>query len=273
MRPLNHLAVAASLALVMSVPTPSCADFLSADTILIGSDMTQPPYNYYDENRAAAGLDSELLTLLAKEMGRDAKFLDVRFENLILGIQGGRFDVIASAMYVRPARAEVIDFIPYMKAGISFAARSDDTNPPRQPADMCGKRVGALKGSAEIGFLTAVSGECEAGTKPAVDIREFPSSPEASQALMSGNIDAQVNDAGQLKRAVDNSQSRLVISSTELFSPAVVGLGVKKDNSQVTIALEAALDKLKETGVYAKLLEKYNVSAPTKEEFEAALRK
>lgn len=266
---ISTLALSASLAMT----SMSQAEFLEGNTIVVGSDLTQPPYNYYDENKVESGFDSELLNALAEQMGKKTKFVDTRFENLILGLQGRKFDVIASAIYVKPARAEVIDFIPYMKAGVAIAARAGDANAPKLPEELCGKRIGVTKGSAEVNFLKLTSDQCVARSQKPIDAREYPTGPEIAQALMAGNVDAEVNDAGQLKRAVDNTGGRLAITSAELYFPAVVGLGVRKGNPEVKSALEEALKKIKENGQYDKLLKKYNLAAPTPEEIKAAMTK
>lgn len=57
-------------------------------------------------------------------------------------------------------------------------------------------------------------------------MREFPTSPEASQAVLSHAVDAQFEDAGVAKVAADKS-GKLVLTS-EIIYPVVVGLAVKK---------------------------------------------
>ena len=97
------------------------APTVEAGTLQIGSDLTYPPYNYFDESKQPAGFDVEFMTKMAKLANLKVKVLDTRFENLILGVKGNKFDVIASTLYVKPERVQQINFIPYMKTGVSIA--------------------------------------------------------------------------------------------------------------------------------------------------------
>lgn len=90
--------------------------FQQSGKITAGSDMTFFPYEYMENNKPA-GFDIELLNGLAKSMGREAVNIDTRFPNLIPGLQGGRFDITNSSMYITAERLKVIDMVPYLKSG------------------------------------------------------------------------------------------------------------------------------------------------------------
>ena len=94
----------------------SALAFQQNGKITAGSDMTFFPYEYMENNKPA-GFDIELLDGLAKTMGREAVNIDTRFPNLIPGLQGGRFDITNSSMYITAERLKVIDMVPYLKAG------------------------------------------------------------------------------------------------------------------------------------------------------------
>jgi polar amino acid transport system substrate-binding protein len=236
----------------------------------VGTDLTYPPYNYYNENKQPAGFDVEFMTALTKAAGLNAKFLDTRFENLIIGVKGNKFDVIASTLYVKPERAQQITFIPYMKTGVSIAVSKVSNFKPTEPEQLCGKKVASIKGAAWIANLKKVSETTCAG-KGAIDVREFPTSPEATQAVMSGGVDAQMEDSAVLQDASRKTNGRVVITSTQNLYPVVVGLGVNPQNKELADVLQKALDKIRASGDYQKLLAKYNVAAPTAEDFKAAI--
>lgn len=64
---------------------------------------------------------------------------------------------------------------------------------------------------------------CLKNGKPAITIQEFPTAPEASQALLSKNIGAQLEIAPAAQIIVDKSRGRLAISSTRLVYPLPLG--------------------------------------------------
>lgn len=237
-------------------------------TLSIGIDLTYPPYDYMDGGNPA-GFDVEVVQAIAERMKLKTKFLDTRFENLILGVRGSQFDVIASMLYVKPDRAKQIEFIPYVKTGVSIAATAKSGLSFATFKDLCGHVVGSIKGAAwleEIAKLNKT--DCK---DKQIDSREFPTSPEATQALLSGNIDAQIDDSAFLAVAAKKVSGRVKITSAEQLYPVVVGLGVRKDNSLLADEIRKALKELKADGSYDALLKAYNVAKPSDEEFKAAI--
>lgn len=252
----------AALAIVVGLGGVANAADLAGKTIRVGSDLTYPPYDFYDSSKKPAGFDPEFMQLLADAGGFKLEFVDTRFENLIIGVSGNKFDVIASALYIKPERAEKIDFIPYMKTGVSIAVLANSSYKPLAPQDFCGKRIGFIKGAAYRPNLEELSKATCAAKGTQIDIREFPTSPEATQALLSGNIDAQTDDSAVLKVAVEKTSGRLVMSSKENFYSVSAGLGFNKGSVDTKAGIEAAFEKIKANGKYAALLKAYNISAP-----------
>lgn len=238
------------------------AQDLTGKTLRVGSDITSPPYIYFDEEKKPAGFDADFMKALGAAGGFELEFLDTRFENLILGLKADKFDVVASSMFIKPERAEQVDFIPYGNAGLGFIVTSNSEFQPETAAELCGKRVAIIKGAAYIEIISKVC----ADKGESVDIREFPTSAEATQAVLSGNVDAQADDAAVLKVALDKTNGRIKLSTKEVLYPVVLGIGVSKDKPELKAALEAAFLKIKEDGSYAKLLEAYNITAPSEEQ-------
>ena len=261
--------VAVIAAAMFASPRCEAAPTLKPGVITVGTDLTYPPYNYFDDNEKPAGFDVELMTAVAEKAGMKVEFLDTRFENLIIGVRGQQFDVIASTLYVKPARAKQIDYVPYMKTGVSIAVSEASGLSFKTPEELCGRKVGNIKGGAWIEELNKLAdGPCKDNP---VDAREFPTSPEATQALLSGGVDAQMEDSAVLQDAAAKLKGKLRVVSTENLYPVVVGFGVRKGNAELADILRKALKGLEEDGSYAKLLKKYNVSKPTEAEFKAAV--
>lgn len=242
---------------------------MAKDTLKVGTDLTYPPYNYFDANGKPAGFDVELMSALGDAIGYDVNFMDTRFENLIIGVRGSQFDIIASTLYVNGDRAKHIDYIPYMKTGVSIAVNSSSELSFINPEDLCGFKVGSIKGGAWIDNLMQLNqGICKENP---IDSREFPTSPEVTQALLSRGIDAQMEDSAVLQDAAMKLNDRIRITSTENHYPVVVGLGVQKGNEELIEKLVNAMSIIDENGIYDELLRKYNLSKPTEDEFKAAL--
>lgn len=254
--------LAAALSAIFSVTSALASDTLVPGKILVGSDLTYPPYNYLEGNKPA-GFDAEFIQLLAKQMKLTPEVKDTRFASLILGLKSHKFDVIASTLYITPERATQVNFLPYMQTGGSLMVKAGSQWQPKTPNDLCGKKVGSIKGGAWITKLQAVSSSyCVPNHKGAIDVREFPSSPEVAQALLSGAVDVQYEDAAVAKSIVEKTGKRLSISSKDILYPVTVGLAVGKDNSALLSQLKKAYGNIVKNGEYAVLLKKYNVKMP-----------
>ncbi|OSM95762.1 ABC transporter substrate-binding protein [Lonsdalea britannica] len=235
----------------------------------VGADLTYPPYNYLD-NHQPAGFDAEFIQLVAAELKTQPEFIDTRFANLIMGLNTGKFDVIASSLYITPERAKQIDFIPYVKTGGVLIARKGDPFQPTELGMLCGKKVSSISGAAWVLKMSQGSKTLcvDKGLKP-IDIREFPTAPEASQAVLSRAVDVQFDDAA-VAFDVANKTQKLTVSSGIVY-PILIGLGVKKGNEEKFSSLNTAVQKVIKSPEYTQLLKKYNLKAYSPSEVQAAL--
>ncbi|WP_342611226.1 ABC transporter substrate-binding protein [Burkholderia ambifaria] len=240
-------------------------------TLLVGSDLTYPPYAYLEAGKPA-GFDAEFARLLARHLKLEPVFLDTRFPDLILGMKARRFDVVASALYVTPDRVKQVDFVPYLKTGASLLVAKGSAFQPKTPQDLCGKRVGSIKGASWTPKLRAVSQDtCKAAGRGEIAILEFPTSPEATSALMSKAVDVQIEDAAVAQGIPKQTNGRVDISSTTLLYPIVIGLGMTKGGSGLQDALQGALNDAKRSGEYGSLVKKYGLQEPTDADVANAL--
>ncbi|CAI0979722.1 ABC transporter substrate-binding protein [Serratia proteamaculans] len=247
--------------------------FQQPGKITAGSDMTFFPYEYM-ENNQPAGFDIELLAGLAKTLGREAVNIDTRFPNLIPGLQGGRFDITNSSMYITAERLKVIDMVPYLKSGESILALKGRDYQPKIPEDFCGHKIGSMGATSWLAQLQKLSVEycVKKGLKP-IALSEYPTDPQTTQAMLSGAVEAQITDAAVARGVIDKLGDRVVISSETLIYPVLNGFGVKKGNAEVKTALEEGLKKFSATPEYLTLLKKYNFQPPTEEDIKTLMPK
>ncbi|MDO6461585.1 ABC transporter substrate-binding protein [Granulosicoccaceae sp. 1_MG-2023] len=264
-RPLSRIILGTALAFSAFAAQ---AEFKEADKIIAGSDMTFFPYEYMDGN-TPAGFDVEFLQGLAKVMGREAVMLDTRWANLIPGLQGKRFDIINSSMYITAERVKVIDMIPYLKSGESILVRKGSDYQPEVPEAFCGHTIGSMAGTSWLEKLENLSENycVKEGLEP-ISFRTFPTDPETTQALLSGAVEAQITDHAVATGVLKKLGNRVMVSSKTLLYPVLNGFGVNKGNSAVKEALIEGIENFRKTSEYAELMEKYNFRAPTPEDIE-----
>ncbi|MBL4366988.1 ABC transporter substrate-binding protein [Klebsiella quasipneumoniae] len=242
-------------------PVTQAAELLTEGVFKVGMEVTYPPFESYDSNNNIVGLDPEFATLIAEHLQAKPQLIDTKFTSLILGI-GKKYDAVISGMYVTPERQKQADAIPYALSGASIIALKGGAVQPKTEDELCGVKVGLQAGTTWVTSLKKHSDEwCLKNGKPAITIQEFPTAPEASQALLSKNIDAQLEIAPAAQIIVDKSRGRLGISSTRLVYPLPLGIYVAKGNTELAEAIKATLATLKANGQYAALIKKYNLES------------
>ena len=153
-------------------------------------------------------------------------------------------------------------FATLLEYGASIIALKGGAVQPKTEDELCGVKVGLQAGTTWVTSLKKHSDEwCLKNGKPAITIQEFPTAPEASQALLSKNIGAQLEIAPAAQIIVDKSRGRLAISSTRLVYPLPLGIYVAKGNTELAEAIKATLATLKANGQYAALIKKYNLES------------
>lgn len=252
--------------------TPAAAQSTVAKGVLtVGSDLTYPPYAYF-QDKVPSGFDADFSRLMAEKLGLKVNIIDTRFADLVLGLRANRFDMVASALYVTPERAKLIDYVPYLKTGSSIIALKAGEHAPTSPEELCGLKVSNIKAASWRPKVLAVSDAvCKPAGKPGIQMLEFPTSPEALLALKSGGADVMMEDAA-VAHQMASDMDDIKVTSSELIYPIVIGLGVNQNNSELRDALSKALESARDSGEYQALLDKYGLGAPTEEDIAESLK-
>ena len=131
------------------------ADLKSGKTKLrVGTDATFPPFEQTSAAGEKSGFDIDLVSAIAKHAGiADVEFQQVPFGQLVPGLTAGHIDLAASAIYITPARAQVVDFsTPYFTGGLCVMLKPDDTSITK-PADLDGKTIAVQVGTKSVNYL------------------------------------------------------------------------------------------------------------------------
>ena len=234
-----------------------------SETLKVGIDLTYAPFAYL-ENNQAEGFDPDFMRLLAEKANKTPYFNDTRIENIIIGLESGHYDVVASALYVNATRAKQVDFIPYLQTGGVLLVRQNDNFNPQTLKDLCGKSVSSMKGAAWIETMNQVSQNyCKPNNLNPIIVKEYPSAPEASQALLSHGVDVQYEDAAVANMVINQLNNTLKITSKNMLNPVLIGLAVRKNDMVFKQNLVDLIKMAKQSGQYDALLKKYNLAYPS----------
>ncbi|WP_268797920.1 ABC transporter substrate-binding protein [Pseudomonas huanghezhanensis] len=260
---LSVLAAAVLGGSLLSATAAQAASTVTPGQFKVGMEITYPPFESYDEKKNVVGSDPDLSRMLAKHMGLKAEFVDTKFSSLILSLNAGHYDAIISGMYITPERQTQAQTIAYAKTGAAIMVLKDSPLKPKVPEDLCGLKVGLEKGTTWVAQFNKLSTEyCIPNNKGAISVSEFPSAPEVTQALLSGNVQAQVEIDGAAGMIAERTKGRVMVSTEHSIYQQTLGIYVKKGNDELYQALLKAFDETKKSGEYAALLKKYNLEEP-----------
>ncbi|ANP49389.1 polar amino acid transport system substrate-binding protein [Streptomyces griseochromogenes] len=248
------------------------ADIRKAGVIKVGSDIAYPPVEYMKDGKAV-GIDPDLADALGKQLGVTFDFQNGKFDNLIVGLQAKRFQVIMSAMNDTKDRQNGInsdngqkvgngvDFVDYFTAGTSILVQKGNPKGVKSLDDLCGKVVALQKGTTSEGIAKAQSKKCTKDGKKAIDLQTFDTDPEALLRLKQGASVADLNDfpvAAYNAKTSGGGKDFEVVGDQIEAGP--YGIAVSKDNTQLRDALQAAMAAIIKNGEYTKILQKWNVT-------------
>lgn len=258
----NIFAVIIGVVFLLIPPLSVAKTDENSSVLRVGIDLTYAPFAYL-ENNQAEGFDPDFMRLLAQKSHKIAEFNDTRIENIIIGLESGHYDVVASALYVNGTRAKQVDFIPYLQTGGVLLVRQDDKFNPQTLEDLCGKSVSSMKGAAWIETMNQISETyCKSHHLQAIMVKEYPSAPEASQALLSHGVDVQYEDAAVANMVIKQLNNSLKITSKNMINPVLIGLAVRKNDTEFKQYLLDLIKSVRQSGEYDLLLKKYNLAYP-----------
>jgi polar amino acid transport system substrate-binding protein len=254
--------LSASVVFAGSAHAQSAGATLTPGQLKVGMEIAYPPLESYDGDKVV-GSDVDFSRALAKQIGATANFTDTKFSGLILGLNAHHFDAIISGMYITPERVAQARAIPYAQTSAAIMVAASSAIKPQKPEELCGMHVGLEQGTTWVGKLQALSKDyCKPQGKADITVSEYPSAPEALQALLSNNVQAQIEQAGAAHALAAKSSGRVVVvQSPVLIYPQTIGIFVRKDNTTLYDKLSEAFDTLKRNGEYEAMLNKYNLSA------------
>lgn len=258
-RVLKAGAVVAALALAMtacggggSTAAASLVDKAKNDKKLtVGIKFDQPGLGLKLPDGTYAGFDVEVARYVAKELGVDASAVTFKEaqsaerENLI---SKGEVDYIVATYSITDARKEKVNFAgPYFVAHQDLLVRADNTDITGPESLTANKKLCSVKGS------TPAQKVKDKFAKD-VQLQEFGKYSDCVTALLNGSIDAVTTDDVILAGYAAQSPGMLKLVGKG-FSDENYGIGLKKDDTTGTSAVNAAITKMIADGSWKKALE------------------
>lgn len=246
----------------------SAVDELKDGSLDIGSDISYAPIEFIDEKtQAPVGLDIDIANAMADVLGVKAKFNNGDFAGLLVALDGKRYDVIMSSMTATDERKKTVDFVEYFNAGSGIIVSKGNPKAIKSADDLCGKTVATQEGTTQADFIAGTTDapigqdkKCTNAGKPGITLRKFQTDPEAVQALISGQADAEMADFPVAAYSAQKSEGELEIVPNQI-EPAPYGIAVRQTSKPLSDALTKAFAEIKKNGKLDEILKKWNLEA------------
>jgi polar amino acid transport system substrate-binding protein len=230
----------------------------SAQQVLkVGSTPTGVPFTFLDtKSNQIQGVMVDLITEVGKDAGFAVEVEPMQFSALIASLTANKIDLISAAMFITPARKEVIDFSdPIYTYGEGLLVPKSDTREYKSQQDLKGEVVGAQVGTAFVDALKKSGLFAE--------VKAYDTIPDILRDVNTGRLKAGFADypilAYNLKQGAF-PDARIV----ESYVPTVigsVGIGVRKGDAELLGKINTSLAKLKANGTVEKILAKWGLKA------------
>jgi len=220
-----------------------------AGVLVGGTDPTFEPMTFMDGS-TFTGLDIGLAEALAERLGLTVRWQNVGFGDLLDQVQAHKIDFSMSSMFDRAVRQEKADFVNYLNAGTSIVVAKGVGDIGGMPG-LCGRRVAAQADTVFVEMAQAQRKAC-GGKGLTIVLSETPSA-----FVRDGKAQAALNDFPIA--AIDVEKMPTLELSGPQIEAIPYGLGVAKDRTTLTGALQTALYSLINDGSYDQLLAKWKV--------------
>ena len=144
-----------------------------------------------DDDATVIGTEADFGSLIADGLGLEYNPVAVNWADWPLGIQSGKYDLIASNVTVTEERKELYDFASYRQDLLGFYVQAEsDIDSIEAAEDISGLKIVVGSGTNQEKILLAWNAELEeAGEEPA-ELVYYDDQAASDLALASGRVDA-----------------------------------------------------------------------------------
>ena len=224
------------------------------DTLVMATNAEFPPYEYH-EGDEVVGIDVDIASAIAEELGMELKVEDMAFDSIIPAVTSGKADIGAAGMTVTPDREESVAFTDTYAHATQVIIVKEDSD-ITGPDDLVGKTIGVQLGTTGDLYATDIEN---------ATVEQYNKGFEAVQALTQDKIDAVVIDGEPAKEFVAESEGLKILD--EAFTEEDYAIAVAKDNTELVDKINDALATLKESGKLDEIIAKY-ISADSEADAE-----
>ena len=237
------------IAVLMTVCLLAGAASALADTLIMGTNASFPPYEYYEDGKVV-GIDAEIAAAIAEKLGMDLEIQDMEFKAIIPAVTEGKINIGMAGMTVTPERLQSVNFSITYAVGIQ-AIIVKEGSPIASVDDLY------AEGAAwKIGVQDSTTGDIYCTDDFGEErVSKFPVGADAVEALKTGKVDCVIIDNEPAKAYVAANEGLVILDSK--YAEEDYAIAVSLDNPELLEKINNALQELIDEGTVAKIVSKY----------------
>ena len=231
--------------------------------LLVGSCLDYKPFESVKDGDEV-GFDVDLAEAIAEELGLTVEWVRADFDTIFSSVAAQKFDMVAAASTITPERQETVDFSdPYYASRQALTVNTDETPDVASTDDLGeGDTVGVQKGTTGA---TYAKDNLES---QGVEIKTFPAAPDAFTDLEAGNVVGVINDEPSSAEEIKARPGLEIVQAIDTGEN--YGFAFSKENPDLTLAVNDALQAVIDSGQYEEIFAKYFPGVEVPEEFQAS---
>jgi polar amino acid transport system substrate-binding protein len=239
----------------------SSVSLVEKGAVTYGVAATFAPFEFQKDGRLT-GFDIDMIGLLSKKLGAEPKPMNMEFKGLIVALQGGRIDLINSAMYINEQRSGQVDFVPYLKIGtLVMVAAANPSKITGRDDSLCGKTVAVTLGGIQESYARQDDKRCREHGLSGVTVLTLPTAQDSALTLRQGRADALFNSTPGAVELMDKVPGVYAVAGPEFEATTQIGIAVRKGDAPMKAAVQSALKEIVADGSYKKLIETWKFPA------------
>ena len=261
-------AIALLLALVTLLSLTACAGKEDAASsaldqikqkgeLVVGTSAAYPPYEFHaevDGKDTIVGFDMEIAQAIADKLGVSMKIVDMSFDNLLMSLSQGEFDLVIAGLTADDKRRESADFSePYLESKNLILVKAENAGKYTSIEDLMGAKGGAQTGAKPYDYCQTYCGaDNTVGLAKVQDL---------VMELEAGKLDVVFLDYMTVLSYADAKEDLAVLDVNIPVTSEGYSVAAQKGNTELVDFVNGVLQELKDSGqieqfiVEAKALE------------------
>ena len=233
-----------------SAPAESGLTTVEAGKLHMSTNAAFPPYEMVKDDGTFEGIDVEVAGAIAQKLGLELVVDDMGFDAALLAAQNGQSDIVMAGVSVTPDRQEVMDFSDSYATGIQVVIVKEGSDVTMD--NLGEKMIGCQK--ATTGYLYP-SDTPENGGYGEDHVIAYETGALAVEALKNGQVDCVIIDNEPAKAYVAANEGLTILETPWVEEDYAIGM--KKGNTALLEAVNAAMTELKADGTFQAIVDRY----------------